>query len=378
MSAQTMTSDERLWAALRLEPVDRVPIIPTLLPEPAAGLAGLSQAEAAADNAVVVRPVFEVFDAYGGWDNPYPAIYTPVQLQLSAAFPMKMKIPGVNLAPETPFQLDEVEVMRPEDYDVITDVGFDAFFAEDYLWRVTDVAREAVPGEMQKLEAAAGLFLAECAKRDRRPFFLANCMHPFFALSLMRSMVPFTKDIYYAPEPVERAIERMTSDIIAKQVSLVKQTGIDILLCSEERAGGFFIPPKLFERLWWPYTRRLVEAMWREGIVTLFHLDTCWDKNLAYFKELPKGSFALELDSTTDIFLAKKILGGHACLKGDVPAALLSIGSPDEVASYCERLIDEVGAGSGFILGSGCSVPSDARPENFRAMIETGKRHRPG
>jgi hypothetical protein len=55
---------------------------------------------------------------------------------------------------------------------------------------------------------------------------------------------------------------------------------------------------------------------------------------------------------------------------------MLSIGTPAEVGAYCTRLIDEVGAGSGFILGSGCSVPSGAKPENFRVMIETGKRHR--
>ena len=177
-------------------------------------------------------------------------------------------------------------------------------------------------------------------------------------------------------ERVERAIERMTSDLIAKQLAIVKQTGIDILMCIEERAGAFFFPPKVFERFWWPYTRRIVETMWENGIVTFFHLDTCWDKNLAYFRELPKGSFALELDSTTDIFRAKEILRGHGCLKGDVPAALLSIGTPEEVEAYCKRLIDEAGAGSGFILGSGCSVPSDVKPANFRAMIETGKRHR--
>ena len=41
------------------------------------------------------------------------------------------------------------------------------------------------------------------------------------------------------------------------------------------------------------------------------------------------------------------------------------------------RLIDSVGDEGGFILSSGCSVPADIRPENFRAMIETGKHHTP-
>ena len=187
-------------------------------------------------------------------------------------------------------------------------------------------------------------------------------------------MVPFTQDLYYAPEPVERALERMTADLIAEKVAFAKSTGIDVWLLTEERASGFFFPPAVFERFWWPYTREIVEAFWSEGIVTLFHLDTCWNENLPYFKDLPRGSAILELDGTTDIFAAKEILRGHLCLKGDVPAALLSIGKPEDVEAYCRKLIDEVGGDGGFILSSGCSVPADARPENFRAMVETGKR----
>jgi len=58
-----------------------------------------------------------------------------------------------------------------------------------------------------------------------------------------------------------------------------------------------------------------------------------------------------------------------------VPAALLSLGKPEEVEAYCRKLIDEVGGDGGFILGSGCSVPCDVRPENFRAMLETARNY---
>jgi hypothetical protein len=372
-----MTPDERLRAAIRLERPDRVPVLPILLPEPAAGLTGRSQAEVARDGATAVKAFFEVFDAHGGWENPYPGPYTPVQLQASGVFPLPMRVPGVDLADDIPYQLDEVEVLTPEDFDAIAEVGWERFFQDDYLWRITDLDRDELPETLADIVRNGGLFLQECAKRDTRPFFLASALHPFFVLSLMRSMVPFTQDLYYAPEPVERALARMTADLIAEKVALAKNTGSDVWLLTEERASGFFFPPSVFERFWWPYTRDIVEAFWSEGIVTLFHLDTCWDENLAYFKELPRGSTILELDGTTDIFAAKEILRGHVCLKGDVPAALLSIGEPEAVVAHCRKLIDEVGGDGGFILSSGCSVPADARPENFRAMIETGKRFEP-
>ncbi len=371
MKTDVMTSQERLWAAIHLEQPDRVPLVPTLLPEPAAGLAGVSQATIASDNSEVVKAVFKVFDDYGGWDAIYPASYIPVQLQLGGVFPMKIKVPGQHIADDIPFQLEEVEILRLEDYDKIAEVGFDAFFNEDFLWRVTDVAPDEVRGHMDNLMIGGASFLEECANRDVQPLFLASGMHPFFKLSLMRSLVPFTQDIYYNPEPVERAIRRMTDDLLVEQKLSAINTGLGMWMCCEERAGGYFFRPEIFERFWWPYTKELVESQWSEGIVTLFHLDTCWDKNLHYFKELPKGSAILELDGTTDIFLAKEILGDHLCLKGDVPAALLAVGKPEEVTNYCRERIEKVGRGGGYILGTGCSVPPNAKPENFRAMIES-------
>ncbi|MBW2712777.1 MAG: hypothetical protein JRC77_03415, partial [Deltaproteobacteria bacterium] len=200
MAQEFMTADERVWAALRLEKPDRVPVIPTLLPEPAAALAGLTQAEIACSNEAVVRAVFDVFDRVGGWDNPYPASYKPVQLQAAGVFPMKMRIPGVDLDEQTPFQLDEQEVLQSEDFEKIAEMGWDAFFEEELLWRVSDLTPKTKAEEMTQLMVGGGMFLGECAKRERKPYYLANGLHPFFMLSITRSMIPFTQDLYYKPE----------------------------------------------------------------------------------------------------------------------------------------------------------------------------------
>ena len=79
-------------------------------------------------------------------------------------------------------------------------------------------------------------------------------------------------------------------------------------------------------------------------------------------------------DGETDLFKAKKILGGHMCLMGDVPATMQCLGSPDEVYEYSTRLIRELGP-EGFILQSGCDIAANAKLENVRAMVAaaTGK-----
>jgi len=370
-----MTSEERLWAAIRLEKPDRVPVVPTLLAEPAAGLTGLTGAQIAGNSEIIVDAIFTVFDAYGGWDCLYPAAPTPIQMQATGIYPLKMRIPGVDLPDDYMFQLAEEEVMTPEDYDKIYEMGFDNFFYEDYLWRITRLKPQDLFKTIEAARLGLADFFVKCSSRNTKPFFMGYSLHPFFTLSLMRSMVPFTQDLYFNPEPVERTLKKMTQDLIYKQLAIVKETGIHLWMLVEERASAFFYPPSVFERFWWPYTKQIVEAFWSEEIVTLFHLDQCWDKNIPYFKKLPRGSAVLELDSMTDIFAAKELLGNHLCFHGDVPAAMLSVGKPEDVKAYCRKLIHEVGHDGGFILGSGCSVPPTVKPGNFRAMIETGKNY---
>jgi uroporphyrinogen-III decarboxylase len=73
----------------------------------------------------------------------------------------------------------------------------------------------------------------------------------------------------------------------------------------------------------------------------------------------------------TDMQEAKKVLGGKVCFYGNVPASLMVYGSEAEVADYCKNLIDNCAEGGGFILGTECEVPWDAKPENVRAMLST-------
>jgi uroporphyrinogen-III decarboxylase len=88
---------------------------------------------------------------------------------------------------------------------------------------------------------------------------------------------------------------------------------------------------------------------------------------------LPARSCVLALDGKTDIFRAKRILAGHMCLLGDVPPALLTLGTPAEVREYCDRLLSEAGP-DGLILAMGCAVPPDAKVENVKALVESSSR----
>jgi uroporphyrinogen-III decarboxylase len=107
------------------------------------------------------------------------------------------------------------------------------------------------------------------------------------------------------------------------------------------------------------------------GINPILHCDGNWDLNLETLRELPAGNVVVQFDGASDIFKAKEVIGDRICIYGDVPADLLALGSPSEVDEYCHRLIEEVGKGGGFILGTGCELAPNAKPENVKAMFES-------
>ena len=69
---------------------------------------------------------------------------------------------------------------------------------------------------------------------------------------------------------------------------------------------------------------------------------------------------------------AKRALGGRACIAGNVPTGLLALATPGEVEQYVTHLLDTCARDGGFYLRNGAAL-DDAKAENLKAMIETGR-----
>ena len=76
----------------------------------------------------------------------------------------------------------------------------------------------------------------------------------------------------------------------------------------------------------------------------------------------------------TDMAKAKKILGKTACIGGNMPITLLTVGTAQEVKNYARNLIDTAGKGGGYIMFAG-AVIDEAKTENVRAMIDAAKEY---
>lgn len=373
-----MTPGERIAAAISLGTPDRVPVVPDFDIYIAAH-AGISMHELLFDMEkaeAALDAVHADFDIDGnhlflGGCGPYIAL----------GIPARWRLPGRDGAPDEPMQMREEELDGPEIYQWIARKGGARYYLRNVL-RANPVMRGI------HAPAYAGGF-AGYTLRARRHFkkwerrgipCLGGAVPgilPFDALSGARSFPEFAKDLHRAPDEVLAAARAMEPFSVFFIVSVARTLGLRYCFIGSARSSASFVSPRVFERFYLPSLVTATREMVSRGLVPFLHFDSDYTAMLEHFKELPRGACVLNLDESTDIFKAKEVLGDHMCLMGNVPAALLKLGRPDEVDSYCRRLIEEVGVGGGFILSSSCSVPPDARPDNVRAMVESVKRYGP-
>jgi hypothetical protein len=102
----------------------------------------------------------------------------------------------------------------------------------------------------------------------------------------------------------------------------------------------------------------------------LFYAEGKWDYHWDAFLELPAGSIIVHCDRD-DVFEAKKKLGHKFAISGGIPNNLLSFGSPDEVRSFCRKIISEVAIDGGYIADAGAILQNDTSIENLRVMTDT-------
>ncbi len=353
---------DRLKTAVALGTPDRVPVAPNGPAWPARTL-GVKMSTMVADPIVSYRTVIDAYAGLGDIDAIQTPNYHPTSLSLK--WLSRVKLPGRDLPDDALWQVAEAEIMKVEDYEAIVAEGWRPWVGRYY--------RDRLPGAVEAFAAVAPVVtdaLDECRARGIVPLspFAATIPYEYFCGG--RSMKEFLLDMFRRPDTVQAAMDVVLPALIDDMRAAIRRLRLTGLWIAGWRSASEFIAPRHWERFVFPYLKQMVEAAIDEGAIPVLHFDACWDRDLEYLKEFPKARCVLALDSKTDIYRAKEVLGGHMCLMGDVPPRMLTLGTPAEVTEYCRRLVGEIGP-SGFILSSGCDVPIDAKHENVKAMVDS-------
>jgi len=372
-----MTGRERVWAAINMKEVDHIPVGAEMKHFTARHY-GVTMADYLADPKLQFELGHKLFEDLGGYD--LATIMPPgFDENCGLVMPgMKTLMPGKELPPDSIPQLDEIQLMDPDDYDVAIKKGWNRFAREDLIPRAFSGNPPPLPppptAEMEELMRENRSFYED------RGVFLYDMGVPVLLpeLTPVRSLSGYLTDLFRRPEKVKALMENSMPDILEEIRTGLEGKEMPMIMSNGNlRTPVGIVSPGQFEQFFFPYFKQLIETALEYKPLIVFHLDTDWTRSLPYFREFPEGKYIVQLDGTSDIFKAKEIIGDRMCIQGDVPATLLKMGTPDEVKSYCKKLIDVIGAGGGFILSAGCSVPYDARFENVKAMFDTAKNYPP-
>jgi len=315
--------------------------------------------------------------------------------------------PGHGVAKEAGFQYNEQEWMREDEYDLLIDDPTDFLL---HTWLPRTVAGmegfanlgspldmiEVVAGPpymMRWADPAVQASLEKLAAAGREAAEWGGVVYPLLGRLVAAgfpgtigamSLAPFDvigdtlrgtrgvlTDMFRQPEALLEACDRL-APIMVKWVTrrATEHTGPLIFMPLHKGADGF-MNDEQFRTFYWPSLRKVIEGLVADGFVPYLFAEGAYNTRLEIIRDVPVGRTVWQFDHT-DMRRAKEVLGGVACIQGNVPVSLLNLGTPDEVTAYCRDLIAACAPGGGFILDVG-AVVDEAKAENMQAMVKAAK-----
>lgn len=369
MSKKVFTPEERIYAAVSHKKSDRISCAP-LIESYASRFAGITNYDFFYDEKKAMAAFEEIRNKFPVWDirrSIYFVHYGKYQNKIGL---LKCKMPGIELPADCEYQIAEYEAMSGNDYEIILNKGYREYILTFFSRAYGASKEEIIKAEQEALDMHL-LEIKHAYSCNQVFLYGAHIYFPVSYFSNLRSFPEFIRDMYKVPDLLLEAISIATDAAIEECIEMVGKTGIRRAFIGINRISSQFFSFAAFEKFVWPFIERFVYRLIELDIMPILHLDSDWTRNLHYFKSLPKNKIIMELDGSTDIFLAKKIVGDRICLLGDVSASRFVLSKPCEIERYCRSLMSEIGEGGGFIYGSGCTVPHNADHENVAAFFNT-------
>ena len=223
--------------------------------------------------------------------------------------------------------------------------------------------------EVEEWSKPALVFAREVREAGYPSFFGGQSHAPFDILAdTLRGTRGIVRDMYRQPEKILEAIDVLVPMNIDIGIRQANQSRNPIVFFALHKGDDTFMSDAQFQKFYWPGLKAVVLGLIEEGITPCLFAEGKYTNRLDLINDLPRGKVYWHFDQT-DMKKAKQLLGGKACIAGNIPSSLVITGTPPEMKAYCKELIEVCGKGGGYVLTSGASSHK-GNPDNIRAIIE--------
>ena len=194
---------------------------------------------------------------------------------------------------------------------------------------------------------------------------------PFSAASMLRSPQAWMLDLVDEEnhDAVHRLLEICTR-ATCRFIELMAGAGAHMVSSGDSPAGPAMISPEMYREFARPYEDLAAEHAHNHGMPYLLHI--CGDTGAILDQFTGRPIDAVELDYQTDVQRIHDTLSGTAvAFWGNIdPSGVLARGTPDQVRREARKVIKLFSDTPRFVLNSGCALPADTPEENMRAFRE--------
>jgi hypothetical protein len=227
--------------------------------------------------------------------------------------------------------------------------------------------------EMQKMRSSMNKMIRELTELGFPCGNHGTSHAPFdVAADYLRGSKGAMLDLFRHKDRLLAIMDRLVDIFPRETAATAKRAGGKMIFIPLHWGLDGFMSPKQFTTFYWPQFQKVLLALIAEGL----HPQVFWEgdctSRLEVIKDIPAGKCVYFFERT-DMVKAKKILGDTVCLRGNVPASLLTTGTPKEVREYCKKLFEVVGDGGGLILDASVGIPDEAKHENVLEMFAFAK-----
>lgn len=338
----TMTSQERVYAAFSLSEPDRTPVFPMVTYASGTSL-GYSVWEYCHDVNKMVKGQLHLRERFG---HDFVISFVDVWVFAEAV--------GV--------RLDFPENSTPKP-------------VESPVKSLEDVERLEVPDPSRDGRLPILIEGIETLRREvggTIPIYTGG-QGPFSLAAEIRGLETFLKDLYRNRELALKLIKFCTEYMI-EMGKAEAGAGADIVHLGDSYAGPSLVSPTFFRDYAMPYDKAVFEHWKKEGVLSSLHI--CGKSSRIWEYMIETGTDNIEVDQTVDLAEAKRTFGGRVCLAGNLdPSAAMYHGTPDQVERASRECIKAAGAGGGYILSPGCVVMPNFPQGNLDALVRAAREY---